>query len=311
MTSQIKSGVNKYKKRTKGEFNHIPITLTISRVKLREKKHGKREESQNTKMASLVPSMPHQRHHNEVITPVQHLNYKGFKNTSERKAEQADLTRMLIVNDHDENTIKIFNFVQHTPFSAYDMANGASINFHSMKTVMLCIKPTLHNGVIPTPLFFQGFLQQEMHLVEAKTRDIEAWLWECIQLAFALASAKDLGAILYRCKFWHLHMAQFTTPHMPLFFQFVHALSYERACRALWGSLGTFTTMDPLPTALFGPSHQVPSHIAPQFSSCLRRHFIKQKIKSNRICAVERAFQRTEVSQNAHCTRRDMSKNVD
>ena len=91
--------MNRYKKRTKGKFRHHPITLINSSAKPKEKEEGKWEASQNTKVANFLPSTPHQRLHNGVITPVQHLNNKSPNNASCWKADEADLTRILIVSD--------------------------------------------------------------------------------------------------------------------------------------------------------------------------------------------------------------------
>ena len=152
--SQIKSKVNRYKKRTKGEIRHCPITVITSSTKPRGKDPYKQEASQTTKVASLLPSMPNQRLHNGVIALVQHLNNKRPKNASRWKADQIDLTTILIVSECDKNTTKIFNLSQHPPFSAYDMANRASENLNTMKTVMVFIKPSLCTGVIEAPPLF-------------------------------------------------------------------------------------------------------------------------------------------------------------
>ena len=61
-------------------------------------------------VASHLPSMPHQKLHNGVITLVQHLYYKATKKTSVWESEQANLTRILIVRNHNENATKIFDF---------------------------------------------------------------------------------------------------------------------------------------------------------------------------------------------------------
>ena len=110
-SSQIKSRGKKVKKRTnKKKVHHHPIKLMTSSAVLKPKDQGKQEARQTTKVASLLPSVPSQRLHNGVITLIYHLNNKSPKNTSSGKAEKADLTAILRVSDHDENTTKIFDF---------------------------------------------------------------------------------------------------------------------------------------------------------------------------------------------------------
>ena len=155
---------------TKGKFSHQSSRLTWSRAKPREKDYGEQNTCQTIMVASHLPSMPYQKLHNGVITLVQHLNNKATQNTSVWESEQANLTRILTVGNHDENATKIFDFPQHVLTNANNMANWASANFYTMSTVMLIIKPALHSRVIPTPLLVQGFLQLESHPLEATTR---------------------------------------------------------------------------------------------------------------------------------------------
>ena len=121
-------------------------------------------------VASHLPSMPYQKLQNGVIALVQHLNDKATKHTSIWESKEANLTRILIVGNHDENTAKVFDFPQHSPPDANNMANGGSVNFHTMSTIMLVIISPLHSGVIPTPLLLQGFVQLEGDPLEATSR---------------------------------------------------------------------------------------------------------------------------------------------
>ena len=108
--SQIKSRGKKFKRRTNKEVNHHPIKRVTASSEPKPKNQGKQRASQTIKVASLLPSVPNQRLHNGVITLIQHLNNKSPKNASSGKAEKADLTAILRVSDHDENTTKIFYF---------------------------------------------------------------------------------------------------------------------------------------------------------------------------------------------------------
>ena len=142
------------KKRSQPPPNHIHDRKCKTKSKRSRQGRGKAKH----KVSSLLPSMLHQRLHNGVVTLIEHLNNKRSKNTSRWETEQVDPTRILTISDYDEYTSKIFSLSQYTSFSAYDMTNGASVNFYTMKTIMVFIKPPLRRGVIPASLLLHGLL---------------------------------------------------------------------------------------------------------------------------------------------------------